>query len=37
MEEKKLLNFLKNLEKAEKEARKKRNIAIRWKRMKIKA
>ncbi len=37
MEEKRLLSFLKNLEKVEKEARKKRNIVIRWKRMKIKA
>jgi len=34
--EKELLSFLKNIEKAEKEARKKRNIVIRWKRMKVK-
>ncbi len=34
--EKELLSFLKNIEKAEKEARKKRNIVIRWKRIKVK-
>jgi len=36
LSEKELLSFLKNIEKAEKEARKKRNIVIRWKRMKVK-
>ena len=36
MVERRLLHFLKNIERVEKETRKKRNIVIRWKRMKIK-
>ncbi len=34
--EKGLLKLLKEVEKVEKEARKNRNIVIRWKRMKVK-
>ena len=33
---KELLNLLKRIERVKKDARKKRNLVIRWKRMKVK-
>jgi len=33
---KELLNLLKRIERVEKDARKKRNLVIRWKRMRVK-